>query len=281
MSKSMDFCVRLSMALVAIALVAVTQATGNAAEPAKPTAEASRVFSYKQDGATYFALSLQPPASAAPATASSDIVVLFDTSASQVGDYRTKALAVLRGMLATLGEKDRVHLYSVDIGAVPLTKSFVAPKSAEMDAAACAARSTRAAGLDRHGRSPRRRRRQLFRQCRSARAAIYIGDGVNNAGAIGDDLHRAVDQLAKARVSVTSYAIGPQVNGMLLAAVANQTGGMFVVDHEKFGAKDAGRISPASRPNPLSGSMRASCPRASKRSTLNKCRPCAATATRL
>ena len=27
---------------------------------------------------------------------------------------------------------------------------------------------------------------------------------------------------------------------MLLAAVANQTGGVFVVDHEKFGAKDAG-----------------------------------------
>ena len=133
MSKSMDFCVRWSVALVAIALV--TQATGNAAEPAKPTAEASRVFSYKQDGATYFALSLQPPASTAPATAPSDIVVLFDTSASQVGDYRTKALAVLRGMLATLGEKDRVHLYSVDIGAVPLTKTFVAPKSAEMDAA--------------------------------------------------------------------------------------------------------------------------------------------------
>ncbi len=135
MSKSMDFCVRWSMALVAIALVAVTQSTGNAAEPAKPTAEASRVFSYKQDGATYFALSLQPPASAAPATASSDIVVLFDTSASQVGDYRTKALAVLRGMLATLGEKDRVQLYSVDIGAVPLSKTFVAPRSAEMDAA--------------------------------------------------------------------------------------------------------------------------------------------------
>jgi hypothetical protein len=236
----MDLRVRWSMVLAAVALVTVSEATAFAAAPAKPTAEASRVFSYKQDGATYFALSLLPPSGAAPAAAPSDIVVLFDTSASQTGDYRDKGLSVLRGMLATLGEKDRVQLYSVDVGAVPLTKTFVSPNSAEMNAALAELDRRAPLGSTDMAEALTAAAASFSGDAAAPRAAVYIGDGVNNAGAIADDLRRAMDQLVKARVSVTSYAIGPQINGILLAAAANQTGGMFIVDQQKFSAKDAG-----------------------------------------
>ena len=50
-------------------------------------------------GQTYFALSLTPPQTAASDSAH-DILVLFDTSASQTGAYRDDALAGLKTMLA-------------------------------------------------------------------------------------------------------------------------------------------------------------------------------------
>jgi hypothetical protein len=88
------------VAACVLGLSAVASAQGDAAAPAKPTIEASRLDSYKKDGATYFALSLQPAANAAPAADAHHIVVLFDTSASQTGRYREKSLEVLRSFLA-------------------------------------------------------------------------------------------------------------------------------------------------------------------------------------
>ncbi len=85
-------------------------------------------------GQTYFALSLMPQAML-PAVESSDVVVLYDTSASEVGPFRDKGIEVLRGLMATLGEKDHVKLMAVDLKAVPITHDFVSPRGADMNAA--------------------------------------------------------------------------------------------------------------------------------------------------
>ena len=101
----------------------------------KPAADSAHFESYaKPDGASYFALSLMPQTALPPAE-NCDLVVLVDTSASQVGAYREKSLETLRGMLATLGDKDRVKLMAVDVNAVPMTSDFVAPNGPEMKAA--------------------------------------------------------------------------------------------------------------------------------------------------
>ncbi len=77
---------------------------------AKPVRQASHLETYQSpDGSDYFALSLMPQ-QAIPLAESRDIVILFDTSASQSGVYRDKALAALRDLAATLGDKDRVAL---------------------------------------------------------------------------------------------------------------------------------------------------------------------------
>ena len=59
------------------------------------------------DGEKYFALSLTPSTLVAN-DAVTDIVVLFDTSASQTGEYRTNALSSLDTMLSSVGPNDRV-----------------------------------------------------------------------------------------------------------------------------------------------------------------------------
>jgi len=48
------------------------------------------------DGASSFALSMKPT-TVAPAPGARDIVVLFNTSASQTGEYRVKAIDALKG----------------------------------------------------------------------------------------------------------------------------------------------------------------------------------------
>jgi hypothetical protein len=60
---------------------------------------------------------------------------------------------------------------------------------------------------------------------------IYIGDGISRANILEpEEFQQLVKQLVKAQVSVSSYAIGPERDVHLLAALANHTGGMVYLD---------------------------------------------------
>ena len=72
------------------------------------------------------------PAETAPAAGPRDVVILFNTSAGQTGDYRAKGIEALKALLAGLPAGDRVQLMAVDLNADPLTAKFVAPQSKEM-----------------------------------------------------------------------------------------------------------------------------------------------------
>src|SRR5262245_60808489 len=93
----------------------------------------------------YFALSIKPSAAALPHKADShDILVIFDTSASQNGEFRTRGLATLRAFLSKLNPTDRVCLMAADTAVALMTTSetagraaatFVAPSGQEIDGA--------------------------------------------------------------------------------------------------------------------------------------------------
>ena len=101
-------------------------------------AEAGALDLFKApDGTNYFSLAVKAPAAEAPAAAR-EIVVLFNTSATQVGEDRTKAFGALKSFLTSLPAGDRVRLIAVDLNAIPLTKGFVAPDSKEMNEAVTA-----------------------------------------------------------------------------------------------------------------------------------------------
>ena len=88
----------------------------------------------RDDGQTYFALSLTPPATMWKLRPC-HVVILFDTSASQAGPYRETALAALQSCLGKLRPEDQVELLAVDINARPLVDHFVAVGSPELQAA--------------------------------------------------------------------------------------------------------------------------------------------------
>ena len=100
---------------------------------AQPGPEAARLDCFVHpDGNSYFALSLPPVAAAAAGPR--DVVILVSTSASQAGEYRSKAFEALQAAVAGLGRGDRVRLIATDLKAIPLTKGFVSPQSAEWNA---------------------------------------------------------------------------------------------------------------------------------------------------
>ena len=69
------------------------------------TANSSKMHTYdKASGESYYAMSLSPNIELSTAEAH-DILVLVDTSASQVGEYRRDAMVCLKSLLENLGKK--------------------------------------------------------------------------------------------------------------------------------------------------------------------------------
>jgi tetratricopeptide (TPR) repeat protein len=230
------------MATVSVALAAITmaamgvaaadKASSDNAAPSNAGPEAARLDTFTaSDGATYFALSLPPVK--APASDTHDMIVLFDTSASQTGVYRDKALEALGGFLSALGAKDRVQLVAIDLNAIPLTEGFVAPRGAAIDAAMSKLRQRVPLGATDMGVALAKAIEGFTGAKAADKSIVYIGDGASKANSMADEFNGLVDQLVGGRISVSSFVLGQKVDASILAALANQTGGMLLVDADR------------------------------------------------
>jgi hypothetical protein len=251
MSKSFSSRTLTTASAVVLALAAgrgfsadSSAANPNAAKPAVsdvatiPGGEAARVDSYvASNGEGYFALTLPPVA--APAVHGHDIVILFDTSAGQVGASREKALEALDAVLQTAGEHDRVQLMAADLNAIPLTESFVAPRGAEMKTAMSKLRARVPLGATDMG-AALGKAADALRGSQQAKTIIYLGDGSSKANALVDDYAGLIDRLTQNHIPLVSYAIGERLDATLLAAIANQTGGMLMTDSDRNSGKEFG-----------------------------------------
>ncbi|MCA9261003.1 MAG: VWA domain-containing protein, partial [Planctomycetales bacterium] len=188
-------------------------------------APTSRMGAYEHEGRTSYAISVTPTQDAAAPT-KVDVVVLFDTSASQQGAYRETALASLESLLSSLRPADRVQVMAVDLDAREATPGFVAGQSAEALQAVAAIREQSPLGSTNLTRALLKASESLADSQAEQRVCIYVGDGVSMANLLDEnELAGTVDALRKNRVSVSSYAIGPRVDAELLAVMANHTGG--------------------------------------------------------
>ncbi|WP_428308657.1 VWA domain-containing protein [Lacipirellula sp.] len=207
--------------------------------------DSGRLTAFRQGDKTSYAVSLAPEM-ASKEVDGVDVVVLFDTSASQQGAYRETALEALKTFAAGLRPTDRLQIVAIDLSARDVTSDFVAGDNAAV-AQAIATLSEQAplgssdieAGLD--------TALEKLEAAKSAhRAVVYIGDGVSMANLLdAPTMGPLVDKLRAARVPVSSYAVGPQIDAQLLAVLANQSGGNLYVaepivwQDEKAGVSDA------------------------------------------
>ncbi|MCG8653615.1 MAG: hypothetical protein MI861_27505, partial [Pirellulales bacterium] len=195
-----------------------------------------RIATYQTpSGDGYFAASVQPSADdellAAVRSAPADVVVIVDTSASQVGDFKADSMAALTGVASKLRSNDRIRIFAGDVSAVDLSGSFDAVRSqvtrdavaklkkrlplgnTNMVAVMDAVRAALVTGPDDHTRS-----------------IVYVGDATS-IDATGDAVRfeGLIKALRADRIAVHSVAIGPTTNLELMAILANQTGGVLGV----------------------------------------------------
>ena len=170
---------RSSLLLVTLLLLGCVLDVAWAQGPSAAGAPEARLATYDSStGETFFALSLTPPPAPA-AQESREIVVLFDTSASQTGLYRTDALAALKVLLGQLGEADRVQLMAADLNALPLSNGFVPPRGAEMDAALAKLEQRTPLGSTDLAAALRTAADTFGKTQPAASAVVYLGDGVS------------------------------------------------------------------------------------------------------
>ena len=201
----------------------------------------SRLATYETGaGERYFALTVKPNVAADPQQ-TNEVVVLFDTSASQAGTFREDSLAALRAMLGGMGPGDRVKLMAVDVKAIPLNEGFVAADSPEMQTALAKLSQRAPLGATDMDRGLRAATAAFTPETQAARTVVYLGDGMSKAAVFNDASFRAlIDDLTKNRVSVSSYVIGQERNAHLLATLANHTGGVVQLDSAAPEAPAAG-----------------------------------------
>jgi len=240
----------ITMAIATLAIVGVL--AGTAVFPMAATAdEPARLDLYKAaDGQHYFALSMQPDIQ--NRVVPTNVVVMFDTSASQSGAVRTEALSALQSMLTTLNSDTKVMLLAVDLKAVPMSTGFVAPNSPEMQDALAKLNRRVPLGSTDMAAALRTTAEAFAEDSTARRAAVYIGDGVTGANFLqGQEFANLLNDLVNKEIAVSSFGLGPQVDAQLLAALANQTGGRLVLESNELTPSQSGEFLAASAEGPV------------------------------
>jgi hypothetical protein len=220
-------------------------ASARAGQPAASATKSptARLETYvKADGEGFFAVNLWP-AAAQPAASPLQLAVIFDTSASQTGSFRQQGLAALETLLAEQAPENRIALIAADVQAVPLTSGFVPASSDEMRQALTQLRERVPLGAtDMGGAIEAAADLQAAADAAGGvRRIAYIGDGVSTGRLVSPArMRQLAERCVALRMSVSCYAVGPQIDLPLLGALAKHTGGMVVLDADESTARRPG-----------------------------------------
>lgn len=193
-------------------------------------------------GDTYGAVSVKL-ADAAGIRSNVDHVILVDTSASQVGEYRKVSFEALKGFLLALPEGHRAMVVAVDVAAVKMTDEFAAPgqtyelAEAKLKDRFPAGSTNIAAGIQ----------FALTALEESQHGAIsFIGDGMSAASLLKlDDAQDLTLKLKNHKIPVHSFAVGSNMDLQLLGVLAQETGGFVIrdeVSEQSLTGEEAGRV---------------------------------------
>ena len=158
-----------------------------------------------------------------------------DTSASQVGEHRDRALAVTAALLAALPADAQVALFALDTRAVPLSAGFIGAHSAAATTALETLNQRAPLGATDLALGLRAAGKAFGNQ--PAGSILYIGDGMSAANLLrSGELQALTDSLRTRQIPVSSFAVGPDQDWRLLGVLAHQTGGVVEIDSIKAGS---------------------------------------------
>jgi len=197
-----------------------------------PGNDEPRLATYDQAGETHFALSV--PSKANPNARASDIVIYIDTSASQSGAFKRDSIEAVKSLTQNLSADDRIQIVAVDLDPIPLTQGFVAPGSNDVIVALEKLKERVPLGSTDMEAMLSSASKSFAQTDVRNKNVVYIGDGISRGSLLQTEVFaKLVTTLADSEIAVSSFAIGPDRNIELMAALANNTGGMLFVDTNK------------------------------------------------
>jgi len=166
------------------------------------------------------------------------LLIMVDTSASAVGEYRKQSMTVVTSLLKQLSPNTRVAVWAVDVEQTPLTKGFVslsqeniAEVQSKLQKRIPAGATNFSAALENGLKS--------FNPDQTA-AMVYIGDGYSAARLISPEkLTKLIKQFSDSQIPVNSYAIGAQTDLQLLGILAIRSGGVVLEDAAQVSSEKA------------------------------------------
>lgn len=206
------------------------------------TASPTRMATFEKGGETTFALSIGPERQ--ESQRASDVIVFVDTSASQTGLYKKDSIELLSNFVRNLSGDDRVRIFAIDLEPIALFRDFTHPLDDKIQVAIDNLNNRVALGSTDMESMIEAAIESFPADETRNRNVVYIGDGISRAGVLHTEVFtKAVKSLAKNHISVSSFAIGPDRNMALLAALANHTGGNIVIDSDAADSVSNGAVS--------------------------------------
>jgi len=192
----------------------------------------SRVCVYQYaapNGDAYFALGVRGEPDKLPRRDIRTHAIVVDTSASQAGAYRKRAMEIVDGYLAALGDSDRVRIFAIDVKAQPMMGEFAAPQSDACRKGSQAISTRTPLGATDMVGGLRTVLAEL--PAEAPATIIYVGDGMSAARlASFAELAGLTGELKSRQIAVNSFAVGPQTDLEMLGTLAQQTGGIVLLD---------------------------------------------------
>lgn len=224
-----------------VSLVLLSASVCGWAQESQPRAAAGKCLAYtKPDGESFFALTMNLKVERADESPR-QVVILFDTSASQTGFARDKSLEVLDALLVQLRPTDKINLMALDVDAVPMTDGWVDGNSVQLEQGVKKLKLRAPLGATDLPLGLTAAQESFSEENSAPRTVVYIGDGLSPAHLlVPKSLQKLVDSLVEAKVAVSSYLIGSRIDTPLAASIANHTGGVVSVENNAVSAKKYG-----------------------------------------
>ncbi|QDT65004.1 vWA domain-containing protein [Calycomorphotria hydatis] len=153
-------------------------------------------------------------------------IVLVDTSASQVGEFRNQSLRTLEQFCAALPSDAQVRLNAYDLNVAPLTNDFVAANEVGIATAIQLLKKRTPLGAS----NLERALKEAIKQAPKGQpvSITLIGDGTSSANLMSsEDVTALLNDLREHQIFVNTVPVGSRPDFQLLGILSYHTGGVL------------------------------------------------------
>jgi hypothetical protein len=191
--------------------------------------------SYQTDGTLYSAVGVSLPADYQTKATTKNLLILVDTSASQLGKHREDAFGIVQNVLTSLPADVNFSIWAIDNTILKTSPDLLA-NTEQNRSDAMSRLSTRFPAGTTNLLAALKEAHKVA--ATNQAGVLLIGDGMCTANLItAEDMATLCQSYRDSQTPIHTVAVGSQLDLQLLGVLAYQTGGFHQVQQEQFAAE--------------------------------------------